>query len=303
MSTGHLNNIITTLIINGFHLNEVKRINTQHSYLDIQRFDTLGAKIKYLILSSTKQPSKAVLSTIIKKAKFDNSTPLGVGEIKNSKIECYSLDSFFSKLGGQVNTGLILIPKLPNILDSLGKNTLPDGIDGKPDDLLETYVKESLQYLLNSPARKYGKDRLFESLPDGVVLGKDKCILLFDAKAYSAGFEVQSDDLIRFEKYVNEFNFKYGTIIGKVFSFIVVSAMFNVKKESLEKRSNDFYGKCQTKLSFIKSKELGNIVKLIRKNNVYRNSINWKQVFSNTIVTPLFIESQIKALKKDKIVN
>src|ERR1700761_5478336 len=96
--------------------------------------------------------------------------------------------------GGLVNTGLILIPSLDDILESLGHNTVYPGLVGEADNLHELYVKECLQYMLQSPTRRYGSDRLFEKLPDAAVLSKERFIVLVDAKAYSTGFEFKADD-------------------------------------------------------------------------------------------------------------
>ena len=45
---------------------------------------------------------------------------------------------------------------------------------GKPDDMLELYSEECLEYMLECPVRRYGQERRFERLPDGLALGRNK---------------------------------------------------------------------------------------------------------------------------------
>src|SRR5262249_52968181 len=153
----------------------------------------------------------------------------------------YTRDEFFGFFGGIINTGLILIPNLPQILDQLGHNKLPNGLTGDPDDLQELYVKECLQFIMESPTRRYGIDRCFESLPDGVVLSKEGFMLLFDSKSYSKGFSFEADDIKRFKSYVEDFRHRYSGLFGNILSFVVVTGEFKDSAGAIAGRSNELY--------------------------------------------------------------
>ena len=212
----------------------------------------------------------------------------------------YTNKKFFDYFGSIINSGLILIPNLSDILDDLGHNILPKGLIGEPDDILEFYVCELLQFLFMSPTRRYGKDRLFQKLPDGVVLGKQFMILI-DSKAYSSGFEFSADDIERFAFYVDDFNYRYSDYFGRVFTFLVVSGKFNDSLNSISKRSDELYKKCGCKLSCITSEKLGTIVTLLRSTPNNRSSIDWRNILSKLVVEIKDVENEVRRIQKDKI--
>jgi hypothetical protein len=203
--------------------------------------------------------------------------------------------------GGIINTGLVLIPRLSDILDSLGHNSVPSELSGKADDLHEMYVKECLQFVMESPTRRYGMDRSFESLPDAAVLCKDGFMLLVDSKAYSNGYSFSADDLKRYKSYVEDFRMRYSQFLGPVFSFVVVSGHFIDSNDSIQNRSDEFYKICQCKISCIESKEVGIITEFLRKSPAIRSAINWKNIFSELIISNKTIETEISRIKKDSI--
>ena len=293
---------MTTLIVNGFNLSSVNRIADGHAIINCSKYDKFGAKVNYSFLFSTRQTNKHLIDSLITTSSALESTPILVSDnLSSEKCISYSTATFYDTIGGYVNTGLVLIPQIAEILEELGFNRLPDGLVGKPDDLLEIYAKESLQFLLSSPARRFGKDRLFESLPDGVVLGKGQIIIQYDSKAYSEGFSFSSDDIERFAKYVNEFNIKYKDVVGGVYAFLIISGKFNDSEESIQKRSDSLYQKCHTKLTCVTCRELGEMVKLSVQSQEERHVINWKAIFVNLMLTKKLIEKEILKVRKDKI--
>jgi hypothetical protein len=302
MKGEHFTDIIATLITNGFNIAQVIRITPENYAINVFKFDKLGAKVSYSLFFSDDDsitPPIKQLSTIAKS--FESKPILISDKIDTSSYETFTTENFFALFGGIINTGLILIPNLENILDELGHNKVPSGLVGNADDLHELYAKECLQFVTNSPTRRYGIDRLFTSLPDGVVLGKDKMLLLYDSKAYKDGFNFTADDIKRFASYVNDFNSRYSSYLGTVFSFIVISGHFNDSKISITNKSDDLYRLCNCKISCITSSELGKIVKLLKKSPEYRESINWRNIFSELIIETKQIEKEIKRIIKDKI--
>jgi hypothetical protein len=231
-----------------------------------------------------------------------SSTPLLISDnINSSKCKTYTFKEFYDFLGGIVNTGLILISDLPNILNKLGRNKLPTSLQGNASDLHELYVKECLQFIMQSPTRRYGKDRLYESLPDGIVVCKNGTMILFDSKAYSKGFEFSADDIKRFASYVQEFNKRYSALLGSVFSFAVISGKINPTVRSLRNRSKELYKKCGCNLNCIVSKELGKIVQKLQKEPRIRSSILWENIFSELIIDESTIQKEIYRINKDNL--
>jgi hypothetical protein len=302
MTTEEFSNIVSTIVINGFHIHQIDRFSPTTSIIHAYKYDKLGAKIRYSILFSEDSNETAVIHTLEKSANIIDSMPIMVNDnLKTDKIRTYTKEKFFDFFGGIVNTGLILIPNLPQILDELGHNKLPTDLTGEPEDLLELYASESFQYIFESPTRRYGSDRRFEKVPDGLVLCKGRFMILFDAKAYSNGFTFDSKTMNSLKGYVEEFTQKYSSYFGNIFTVIVVSGHFNDSKKALEGRANELYNLCNCKISTVKGTELGNIVQLLKNYPHNRGSINWKNVFTNVIAESKYVEQELNKINKDKI--
>ncbi|MGD0589998.1 MAG: hypothetical protein ABSA44_04260 [Bacteroidota bacterium] len=294
-------NTIATLVTNGFHIYKVDRLSPENLAVSTYKFDRLGAEVRYTIMFSDDTIETPSMKSLITISKSYSSKPLFVNDhIQHSGCANYTNKSFFEFFGGIINTGLILIPNLPEILDELGHNRLPKGLARDPDDLHELYASDCLQFLLASPSRRYGKERLFESLPDGVVLGKN-LMILFDSKAYSGGFEFTADDIKRFASYVNDFNIRYSQFFGRVFSFTVVSGHFNDSQQSISNRSDELYRLCNCKISCITSNELGTIVQMLQNTPDERVSIEWRNIFSEIVIEKKIIQQEINRIQKDKV--
>lgn len=297
-----LTELLRTLITHRFDVDVIKRVSPACALMNIHRLDDLSTPVNYTLLFSVEDPSESALGLMETTAKAKQSRPIVLSKVKPAgTYTWYAPDKFYEILGGPVTSGIILAADLPDLLDTLGKNALPDGMSGTPDDIFEDYVKECLQFLVNAPAWRYGQDRRFEKLPDGLILGREGLLLLFDAKAYAGGFPVSADDIRRFVSYVRDFAEKYEQALGRVHCFLVVSASFEQGAKALSDRSDEVYAECQTKLCFMEAKTLGRTVELVKENISLRNSINWRSVFSHVFVNEAPVESQLKSLTKDNL--
>ena len=205
-------NLIATLLTNGFNIHKVDRNPHSNNIIHTYKYDKLGAKINYSILFTQDTCENTITESLLSVSEKYKSTPLIVSDsLSSARCKTYTIAEFFDFFGGIINTGLILVPNLSEILDELGHNKLPTGLEGKPPDLHEKYVAECLRFIMESPVRRYGIDRSFESLPDGIVISKEGFMLLLDAKSYGEGFEFQADDIKRFTSYIEDFRRKVFT--------------------------------------------------------------------------------------------
>ena len=302
MTKEEISNTVATLITNGFHIDQTERFTSDNVVFNLKKFDKLGAEVKYSVLFSKSKTETSVVSSLLTMASSYNSKPLVISDqFTTQKCTTYTFEKFYDFFGGIINTGLILIPNLPDMLDELGRNQLPIMLQGDPFDLHELYIKECLQFVLLSPTRRYGKDRLFESLPDGIVVCKNGTMILYDSKAYKDGFDFTADDIKRFAAYVQEFNKRYGAILGPVFTFTVITGKFKSSIKSIKNRSKELYIKCNCNLSCITSRELGNIVQIMQNDPEVRSGILWENVFSEIMVDSAVLQNEIKRIKKDKL--
>jgi len=302
MTKEEISNFVSTFITNGFEIEQMERFPKGNIIFNILKLDKLGAVVKYSILFTKDKDESSLTDSLITFSKTFASKPLIISDNFVS-VNCttHIFQKFYDFFGGIINTGLILIPNLPDILEELGLNKLPAVLQGDAFDLHELYVKECFQFILQSPTRRYGKDRLFESIPDGIVICKNGMMILYDSKAYSKGFDFTADDIKRFASYVDEFNKRYSAVLGKVFTFTVITGKLNPTQKTIGNRSKELYKKCNCNLSCITSRELGNIVQLLQKEPDIRVSILWKNIFAELIIDAALVQKEITRIKKDNL--
>ena len=302
MTKEEISNIVSTLITNGFIVEQTERFPKGNIIFNILKLDKLGATIKYSILFTKEKTESQLTNSLITISKSFTSKPLIISDnFISPDCTTHTFEKFYNYFGGIVNTGLILIPNLPDILEELGTNKLPTVLQGDAFDLHELYVKECFQFILQSPTRRYGKERLFESIPDGIVICKNGMMILYDSKAYANGFDFTADDIKRFASYVDEFNNRYSVILGKVFTFSVITGKLNASQKVIANRSKELYKKCNCNLSCITSRELGNIVQLLQKEPDIRVSILWKNIFAELLIDTALVQKEITRIKKDNL--
>ena len=265
---------------------------------EVHRVDELGARVSYVFLIAT-QPSDSVITPFVKRADELRATPIGLGNFLTPLFSVLSLQDFYHILGGSIDEGIVYDDELPMKLDDLGHNRIPSGLSGKADDLLEGFTKQCLQFVTGRRSRRYGKERLFESVPDGIVL--DDFAVLVDSKAYSAGLKIEADDIKRFASYIRDFNTRYRNELGTIHSFLVVTGHFEQDRAALEGRRGELYAECQTQLTCLTASALGEMVKQIRTAADYRKAIAWKRLFSTLVLTPDLLRQEMERIRKDGV--
>jgi len=295
--------IISTFLLNGFEIEKVDRISPDDTIFTIHKYEKLGALVKYSLLFSKSSHETNIFDSLEIISRALNSKPIVISDIiKSSKFKLFSYKDFAKIFGDFMNLGLILLPNLPEILNELGHNRLPESLAGQADNLHEIYIKECLQFLLNFPVKRFGQTRLYEKLPDSVILGKNGMFVLIDSKAYSNGYYISSDDINRFAYYINDFNDRYSEFYGRVFTFLIVSGEFVNGIRSIKLKSDQLYSLSNTKLTCIKSEDLGQIVIELKDTPEVRKSILWRNMFSRNLLDLSTIRNEINRIKKDNLI-
>jgi hypothetical protein len=299
-----ISTIINTLIGSGFQL---LNVTSKPSYLllRVYRTDEFGIAQHYVLVYSGDTTVRPSAIAGLRKVAANDHAPLvivGKAETCDPTIPILTLDQFVGKMGGSVPTFLPLEPEYPAQLTELGFNKKPSGLVGKADDHFEGYVHAGLQFLLQRRVIRYGQDRLFETVPDGLVPGRDSVQLLYDCKAYKDGYPLSRGSIRQFADYVRSFHQRYESYIGRLHAFLVISGRFQ-SDATLDTRSQELYSECQVPLVFMSAATLGEIVTLFAQAPRYRSAIDWKVVFSATTVELKTVKAQLSARKKDKVIG
>jgi hypothetical protein len=301
-----LPNIVRTLLINGYVIDAFERIMARVFLIRLRRRDLLGAEARMILLFAN-QVSKGLLDRLTKEAQQHGSTPIAIAmedplELSSS-LRQHTLAEFYELLGGEVRSDLIFDPELKSIMDQLGHNSLPNSFGGTPDDLLEIYSKECLQFLLGAPVRRYGQERRFELLPDGLALGRDKFNIYFDAKAYDSNFHPTADDIRRFGSYIKDFNQRYSQYVGAISVFLVVSGSFSTSKNAIKEKANDLLASSTTPLVLVRAADLAEAVGLLRSTAQHRGAIDWRRIFVPEVFELNNLRKELKRLNKDSVIH
>jgi hypothetical protein len=203
-------------------------------------------------------------------------------------------------LGGEVSSYLATSSDYGARIKLLGFNKLPRGLEGEPSEIFEQYVYEGLQFSLPGRVLRYGKERSFEPLPDGISFERNQPFILYDAKAYGKGYPMTIGSIRQFADYVDDFNERYSALIGRVYRFVVISGKFT---GNMQEKAAELYKKCKVGLSYLTANDLAKMTELIKDVPKFRSNINWFTIFSRENITAKLVEAEIKRVKKDGIVE
>lgn len=300
-----LQNVVRTLLTNGYAIDSFDRPAPHSFMMLLRKREVLGAEAKMAILF-TATISTAIVDRVMTEANRAGGSPVVIfnGDPPSLPKGVYghSLADFFAFLGGEVHTDRIFCAGLQAIMTELGHNRLPAGLKGKPDDLLEAYSADALQFLLECPVRRFGQERRFEPLPDGLVLGRDQLNIHIDAKAYEAEFHPSADDIRRFGSYVRDFNSRYEHFVGRISLFLVVSGSFSQDDAAIKAKTNDLLTECATPLVLLRAGDLGAAVERIRAMPHLRAAVNWRRIFVPDIVDLKRLDDELTRIRHDSII-
>lgn len=297
------NIIITlrTLLTGGFVLDGAQR-KPGYMLFYTHRYDEFGTPQKYCFALADDRLVEAHINGAKIAANHSNAQLVIIGDADGDIPQIEWL-RFINLFGGPVFSSLPIEPSFNDQLITLSFNRLPEGLEGTPDDLFEIYVQLALEFILGGRVIRYGQERRFEKRPDGLVIPNPDFTALYDAKAYQDGYKVTINTIRQFGSYVLDFKRRYRLHLQRLDTFIVVSGEFPHKQNTLGSRSRDMLSECGIPLSFLRAQDLATIIENVREHPSSRRSINWRRIFSEPIVKPKHVISEIDAILKDNVIR
>lgn len=293
--------VVRALLYGGFDLDRVER-EPGYALFVASRPDEFGVPHRYCFAVFEEEFSFSQVETVKIEAEHYGAEPVLVGE-GNADVPRLGWDRFIGLFGGPVLSLKPFEPRFREHLRELGRNRLPEGVRGEPDDLFEVYVREALEFVLAARVRRYGQDRRFEVRPDGIVLPHRNFYALYDAKAYGKGYKVTQASVRQFGSYVEDFSARYGTYLRRLNCFLVVSGSFVQGERALERRSREFVAKHGVPLSFLKADALGEMVEVLSGTPVVRKAIDWSSVFSDPVAQESRVRAEVQAVLRDETIG
>lgn len=292
---------VRTLLSGGFLLDRVER-QPGYALLIARRLDEFEVAHRYCFAVFEQEFSPSQIETVRIESKHYGAEPVLIGE-GIAEMPCLDWDRFMSLFGGPILSLKPFEPQFREHLNELGRNRLPEGLEGKPDDLFEVYVREALEFILGERVIRYGQERRFEARPDGLVLPSQNFYALYDAKAYREGYEVTRDSLRQFGSYVADFGKRYNSYLQRMNSFIVISGKFVQSEEALDRRSHEFVADYGVPLSFLTTDVLGQVVEVLSEQTVVRRALSWARIFSDSVPQASKVRCEIETVLRDRTVG
>ena len=268
-----------------------------------ERIDEFGAARPYFVAFALNKPTPQMLESWRESARWHAASLVVVADDGPDDAARLSWSAFAARLGGVVPSALPLEPSYSQDLVALGRNRLPpEFTDGTAEEKYEVYVGAGLEFLLGSRVIRYGAQRRFEAVPDGLMLPHgERAAFLYDAKAYDPSFGIERDDLRRFADYTTRYNDRYAHHLGPVRAFMVVSTEFAHKIEARRSQSQRLLADAGVPLSFMKSADLAAIVARFAQRPWTRNSLRWTEILTQLEVTDAVVERALSELDRDGV--
>ncbi len=293
---------VRTLLAGGMLVDSAHR-KPEYVAVSCHRVDDFGVSVSYLVVLGDARVS-AQAAAARQHADHEGAHLIIVADDVDSDEHHISWPAFLARLGGPLRSWLPLEPEFATRLSELGHNRLPAGITGRPDNLFEEYVLAGLQFAVGNRVIRYGQDRRFERVPDGVAwAGDPPSFFIYDAKAAGTGFVVDVDAVRQFGDYVRRFNERYRLHTGRVQSFVVASGHFDMTNEACATRSDSLYAECGTRLSFLTAEELSKICALLNGSPTMRSSLPWGSLLARLHISADDVNGALGAARKDGIAH
>lgn len=293
------------LLGSGFAVRAVEPKPNYHLFT-VERTEILGTRLRYRVAVASGKFADADVQWLTREAGQLGGNLVLVGEYSGSvpDVPVLSPDQLADRLGGQVLSLMPLDPEYPARLVELGWNRLPVGLQGDADTLLETYVYAGLQLLLGARVVPYGQSRAFERVADGVVVGDVAPLVLYDAKAYGDGYEVNAASIRQFSSYVMDFHAKYERTLGRLAALLVISGGFRNNVRSRENRSQDLRAATGgVGLCFVSAETLAGAIRLLVEKPLYRKAVDWRRIFTNTTLELHHVDDALASAVRDDVLR
>jgi hypothetical protein len=291
---------LRTLTIGGFILEGANR-NPGYALIYSARYDEFDQRQKYCFALFENDPDENEVEAVKIAAKHKRANLVIISPEKFINLPSIEWKRFINLFGGPVFSLSPLETEFADHLNQLGHNQLPNGVDGKADDLFERYVRNALEFIFGCKVIPYGQERRFESRPDGIIWQSEKFTSLYDTKAYSSGYDVGLESIRQFSSYIVDFRKRYNQFF-ELNAFVVISCDFPHREITLENRSRELLAEVGVPLIFLKTDTIIDMITLLAKSPSLRRSINWRKIFTNPVVEICYVEDEIQMIQKDKII-
>lgn len=286
---------------------DIDRVERKPNFLALHtgRSDEFGNTNRYLIAYAGDSPISDADAEILRKiASLERSALVIVSNniSLNTDAPVLTKSELFGRLGGALSSVVPLEPEYAEQLLTLASNKLPPGLAGTPDDLFEAYAHAGLQFLLRGRVIRYGQERKFEIVPDGLIIGGHAPLMLYDCKAANERFDFSQTTIRQFSDYIKRFHKQCEAYVGRLHAFVAISDEFQ-SADTLLARSNELYSDSGVNLVCMTASALGATVSIFAERPIFRSVVDWKSLFVPPIFEAKKVKQAVEARIRDGVVQ
>lgn len=291
--------ISRTLTAAGYEITDARR-QPRALVVECQRVDVFGVAVPYLIVvSDADRPPEDDEANLRRDAERDRRVLVLVA--RQAGAQWLSWAEFLEAMGGAVPNWRALAPSYRDVLRSAARNRQPPAYAGEPWRIHEEAVADGLEFIFGRRVRRLGGARRGRRVGDVVALTPDEHILVIDAKAADAPYDVGWPELRPLREYVEQQRARQRGQVA-VSGAVISAADYQQDQTRLVELSTEFAASTRVALSFVETEALVTAVTMLSERPDLRNSILWSRVFCRPgRVTPEILEREVRAAAEERL--
>lgn len=289
--------VTRTLTAAGYQTTNFRRQNNHGQWI-CDRVDQLGARVPYLIaVFDSDEPIEAELRAATRLAERTGRVLVVVAQTPGE--DWVGAEEFLERLGGAVPTWRALGAEYPDVLRISSTNKTPPGLSGEGWAVFEAAVADGLEFIFGRRVRRLGGTRRGLRVSDLITQTPDDNILVVDAKASGAGYDVGAPKLRPLVEYVkNQRTRQRGRL--EVAGALLVAKSFEQDPERLRDIAAEFLADTKVPLAYLKVETLLHMIKRCGAQPQSRNTLRWARLFCTVgLITVAAFDAELAASDRE----
>lgn len=289
--------VTRTLTAAGYQITNFRRQHNHGQWI-CDRVDQLGARVPYLIaVFDSDEPIEAELRLATQLA--DRTGRVLVVVAQGPGDSWVGAEEFLERLGGAVPTWRALGAEYPDVLRISSTNITPPGLSGEGWAVFESAVADGLEFIFGRRVRRLGGTRRGLRVSDMITKTPDENILVVDAKASGAKYDVGAPNLRPLVEYVkNQRTRQRGRL--EVGGALIVANSFEQAPERLRDIAAEFLADTKVPLAYLEVETLLHMITRCSAKPQSRNTLRWARLFCTVgLITASAFNTELAASDRE----
>ena len=286
-----------TLLASGYVITNAAR-QPRHIEIHCERRTAIGAQVRFLVAITDQAGFAPTELQDLRDAAKRQTRSLAL-VASESAPDHLSHQEFLDALGGPIPSWRALSADYTQLLKTAAANQLPNGLSGEAWQVFEDLAADGFEFVFGRRVRRMGGRKRGLAVSDMLAMLPDAALLVMDAKAAAAGFDVNTDTLRALGEYVR-LQQQRQRGYNEVFAAVLVSSTFRQQRVRLNDLSKTFYADWGVPLSMMPAEVLAQVIERVIVHPGIRNAVRWRQVFAGGAVEWSAAEAEIRRATQER---